>query len=176
GQSEITVRSMVDFFLLMQISGAGDDLQGIKKGIMELADLIVINKADKDNVLSAEAAAGELNRVLHYLQNATPDWHTKATTCSALEKSGLDRIWEAIESFLQITKSSEFFWQRRQRQNLDWFEDLLKEALLHDFFANPHVLEQYKHLKQAITEKRISPAAAVKDLLSYGNDLHQIID
>ena len=104
GQSEVTVRSMVDFFLLMQIAGAGDELQGIKKGIMELADLVVVNKADGNNIQAAELAGRELNNALHYLRQATPGWTTKALTCSAVQKTGLPEIWHEIERFVDGAK------------------------------------------------------------------------
>lgn len=165
GQSEITVRSMVDFFLLMQISGAGDELQGIKKGIMELADLILINKADGDNVLKAQSSAGELNNVLHYLHEATPGWHTKALTCSAIHKEGLEEVWKQICDFCKVSQESGFFYTRRKQQNQAWFDDMLSAALLQNFFANPQIMTRYKELKEQIDRAEISPAAAVHTLL-----------
>ncbi|HYQ92753.1 MAG TPA: methylmalonyl Co-A mutase-associated GTPase MeaB, partial [Candidatus Competibacteraceae bacterium] len=109
GQSETTVRSMVDFFLLLMLAGAGDELQGIKKGIMELADALLINKADGDNQLRARAAKAEYNRALHYLAPATEGWQTRAYTCSALAHEGIDEIWRVIEDFRQKTQASGVF-------------------------------------------------------------------
>ena len=166
GQSEITVRSMVDFFLLMQISGAGDELQGIKKGIMELADLILVNKADGDNLLKAQTAASELNNVLHYIQNATPYWNTKALICSALEKQGLSEVWDLIQSFMTHVKSKGLFEKRRNQQSLDWFDEMLKEALFNEFFAKETLLGSYHSLKKQIEASEVSPAAAVQELLA----------
>lgn len=101
GQSEVTVRSMVDFFLLLQIVGAGDELQGIKKGVVEIADAIVVNKADGDNLRKAQCARMEYERVLHYLHSYTPEWTPKALTCSALEGTGVDDVWEMVLSTLR---------------------------------------------------------------------------
>ncbi len=165
GQSEITVRSMVDFFLLMQITGAGDELQGIKKGIMELADLIVVNKADGDNILKARQVASELNNVLHYLSRATSGWNTKAQTCSAVQKQGLSEIWEQIEGFVAQTQKSGVFESRRRQQALDWFDAMLKEALINRFFADPDTAGRYTSIKEQIVSAQVSPAGAVHSLL-----------
>ena len=167
GQSEITVRSMVDFFLLIQISGAGDELQGIKKGIMELADLIVVNKADGDNILKAQQATSELNNVLHYLTPSTKGWTTKAQTCSALHKTGLQEIWNQIEKFLDVTSKNEVFETRRKHQALQWFEDMLKDALLNRFFTDPENHRKYESAKADIAATRLSPAGAVHTLLNH---------
>lgn len=166
GQSEITVRSMVDFFLLMQISRAGDELQGIKKGIMELADLIVVNKADGDNILAAEQACQELNNALHYLRHATPGWVTKARTCSALEGTGLPEIWDAVEKFVETGKASGYFEQRRQAQVLQWFESLLTEAVLNRFYSDPRMMAELPPLREAVRDGSLPVLLAVKKLLS----------
>lgn len=165
GQSEVSVRSMVDYFLLMQISGAGDELQGIKKGVMELADLIVVNKTDGDNVLSAKTCAGELNNVLHYISKATKGWQSKALTASALLGEGLDDIWQDIEAFVSYTRKSGIFELRRKEQNKSWFDDMLIEQLKQRFFAKPGILKEYEFLKQEVTEAKINPVSAVHKLL-----------
>lgn len=170
GQSETTVRSMVDFFLLMQIAGAGDELQGIKKGIMELADLIVVNKADGDNVLRAEAAAREYNNALHYLRNATKGWDTTAHTCSAKMKTGLDLIWERILEFKKNTDASGFFEQRRKEQTADWFEELLGEAVLDRFFHNELIKADLPELRRQVAKGEIPVAYAVSHLLNKLDD------
>jgi len=166
GQSEITVRSMVDFFLLMQIAGAGDELQGIKKGIMELADLVVVNKADGGNVQAAELAGRELNNALHYLRHATPGWTTKALTCSAKEKAGLPEIWREIERFVDQGKTSGVFEDRRQNQVLQWFEALLTEAVLNRFYSNPRVTEELPRLRAAVQNGSLPVLLAVQQLLA----------
>ncbi len=109
GQSEITVRSMVDLFLLLQIAGAGDELQGIKKGVMERSDLIVVNKADGDNLLRANAARADYERILHYLQPSTEGWKTQALTCSAYTGDGIGELWGVIEEFRTATTASGAF-------------------------------------------------------------------
>ena len=166
GQSEVTVRSMVDFFLLMQIAGAGDELQGIKKGIMELADLIVVNKADGDNLQAAELSCGELNNALHYLRPATKGWSTKALTCSALHKSGLPEIWHQIERFLSQGKESGVFDERRTQQITQWFEDLITEAVLNRFYADPIITALLPELKAKVESGELPVLLAVKQLLS----------
>lgn len=165
GQAEITVRSMVDFFLLMQIAGAGDELQGIKKGIMELADLVVVNKADGDNVQAAELACRELNNALHYLRHATPGWTTKALTCSAIQKTGLKEIWSAIEKFIEKSKSSRVFEERRQAQVAQWFATLLTEAVLNRFYGDERIKGLLPAIRQQVQDGTLPVVLAVKQLL-----------
>jgi len=165
GQSEITVRSMVDMFVLLQIAGAGDELQGIKKGIMELADLILVNKADGDNLMRAQIAAGELNSVLHYLQNATEGWQTKAQTCSALEGTGIQEAWDMVLSFVDHVKERGILTQRRQQQGLQWFNDMFKEALVQHFFANEANLTRYNRIVNDINQGKLSPSLALSEIL-----------
>ncbi len=165
GQSEVTVRSMVDFFLLMQIAGAGDELQGIKKGIMELADLVVVNKADGQNVQAAELACRELNNALHYLRHATPGWTTKALTCSATENTGLPEIWHEIERFVEQGRTSGVFEDRRQSQVLQWFESLLTEAVLNRFHSDPRVNQTLPELRSQVGKGEMPVMLAVQKLL-----------
>ncbi|MDD2423919.1 MAG: methylmalonyl Co-A mutase-associated GTPase MeaB, partial [Candidatus Cloacimonetes bacterium] len=165
GQSETTVRSMVDFFLLMQITGAGDELQGIKKGIMELADLIVVNKADGDNIQPAQAAAREYNNALHYIRHATQNWDTKAITCSSRTGDGIPQIWEIIKEFTQQTTDNGIFKQRRLAQTAQWFEELLSEAVLNSFYKSAKVTDRLPELKQRVKEGKIPVAYAVSILL-----------
>lgn len=165
GQSEITVRSIVDFFLLMQIAGAGDELQGIKKGIMELADLVVVNKADGDNIQRTEIAKQELNNALHYTRNATELWKTKAVSCSALTGTGISEVWEIIDNFKQQTTDSGAFQSRRTQQVCQWFESLLSEAVLHSFYSNPEIKTKLPVLRKKIEEGNIPVAYAVSVLL-----------
>jgi LAO/AO transport system kinase len=167
GQSETTVRSMVDFFLLMQIAGAGDELQGIKKGIIELADLIVINKADGDNIHRAELAMQEYNNVLHYLRQATEDWHTKAVTASAINKTGIKEIWDLIRQFCEVARSSGSFDKRRIQQSTEWFDNLIKEYVLHDFFMKALVKEKIIELKNRIAKGELPVALAVSDIMAF---------
>jgi LAO/AO transport system kinase len=165
GQSEVTVRSIVDFFLLLQITGAGDDLQGIKKGIMELADLIVINKADGDNIARAETTCNEIMQVLHYIQPVTEGWKTRAMTCSALTGHNIEQIWATVSDFVQVVKSNGTFEKRRSAQLLEWLNTMLVEALSNLFFNDYELVEQYGLAKQEIQSGMVSPAIAVSRLI-----------
>ncbi len=165
GQSETMVRSMVDFFLLLMLTGAGDELQGIKKGIMELADALLINKADGDNLNRARSARADYNQALHYLAPATEGWQTKAYTCSALTGAGIAEIWEVIEEFREETTKSGFFEQRRQEQALDWMYTMVEQQLRRHFFNHPAVTAQLPALKQAVVNGTTTATAAVKSLL-----------
>lgn len=165
GQSEVTVRSIVDFFLLLQITGAGDDLQGIKKGIMELADLIVVNKADGDNQTKAQSNATEIKQILHYLQPATSGWTTTAVTCSAITGYNIPEIWQIILDFVKATKANGMFEQRRMEQNLQWLDAMLIEALSNLFFSNPALNEHYQELKRKVLSGEVTPAIATNELI-----------
>lgn len=164
GQSETTVRSMVDFFLLLMITGAGDELQGIKRGIMELADALVINKADGDNLKRAEAARQEYERALGYLLPATTGWRTRAYTCSALTGYGIRETWDIIENFINQTKESGVFYERRQSQSLKWFNDILAEHLKTRFFAHPAIAQALPKIKASVEKGEMPPTAAVEYL------------
>jgi LAO/AO transport system kinase len=166
GQSETTVRSMVDFFLLMQIAGAGDELQGIKKGIIELADLIVVNKADGDNIQRAELAKQEYNNALHYLRHATEAWVTKAVTCSSVNGTGIKEIWEIIQNFKISTSKSGIFTQRRTTQNTEWFNTLINESVLHSFYQQSRIKESLPILQKKISIGELPVAMAVAELLN----------
>lgn len=165
GQSETTVRSMVDFFLLMQIAGAGDELQGIKKGIIELADLIVVNKADQDNIQRAQLAVREYNNALHYIRHASKNWQTKAITCSAITGDGISDIWEIVQQFCQATRSTGSFQARRKAQTLEWFDALITEAVLNRFHQDPDIKQKLPRLEQAVAEGELPVALAVSQLL-----------
>jgi len=165
GQSEITVRSMVDIFVLMQIAGAGDELQGIKKGIMELSDLILINKADGDNLQAAQLAKAELEHALHYIRPSTPGWKSRTILCSALSGSGLADISQAIDSFVELTKSNSQFAKRRQQQVSKWFEALLDEAILARIYNMAGIQARISTLKEGVESQQIPVVLAVKQVL-----------
>lgn len=166
GQNEIAVRSMVDFFLLLQIAGGGDELQGIKKGVIELADAIAVNKADGDNRPHAEAARQDYEMALHYLPPATEGWQTHAFTCSALTGEGVPEIWAAMEKFQKSTKSSGFFEQRRHWQDREWMLTMVKERLEELFFADPTVAKILKETEEAVLSGELPVTAAAQKLLS----------
>ncbi len=165
GQSEISVRSMVDFFLLLLITGAGDELQGIKKGVMELADAVLINKADGDNKIRAQAARAEYNRALHYLTPATEGWHTRAYTASAVSGEGLAHIWEIIERFCRKTKNSGVFDARRRAQLMEWLHALVEEQLHAYFYNQPIVKEQLAGIEQQVAEGALPATSAARQLI-----------
>ena len=166
GQSEVTVRSMVDFFLLVLISGAGDELQGIKKGVIELADAIVVNKADGDNVRRARMAKAEYTRVLSFLQPYTPGWKAKALTASALTGDGIGKIWETIARFREETTESGVFERRRREQNLDWMRGLIDESLRRRFFSDTAMQEKLESLSGAVARGEMPPVKAVESLMT----------
>jgi LAO/AO transport system kinase len=165
GQSETTVRSMVDCFLLLMLAGAGDELQGIKKGIMELADAILINKADGDNKLRARAAKAEYNRALHYLAPATQGWQTRAHTCSAVSGEGIDEIWSEIEQFRDKTTESDVLEARRRRQTLEWVYSMIEEHLQTSFFKHAGVESIRAEIEHAVVQGHIPPTVAAKQLI-----------
>lgn len=166
GQSEVTVRSMVDFFLLVLISGAGDELQGIKKGVIELADAIVVNKADGDNIRRARLAKAEYNRVLSFLQPFTEGWKTKAYMASALTGDGIGKIWEVIRDFRDTTQASGVFQQRRREQNLDWMRGMIDEALRRRFFADESIQEKLEAISGSVASGEVPPVKAVESLMT----------
>ncbi|MCL1892796.1 MAG: methylmalonyl Co-A mutase-associated GTPase MeaB [Holophagaceae bacterium] len=165
GQSETTVRSMVDFFLLVLVPGAGDELQGIKKGVVELADAILINKADGSNIIPAQAAKAEYERALHYLQPATDGWQTIAMTASALTGDGIPKVWEEIESFINSTKLSGAFQSRRQMQERAWLRAIVEGYLIEQFYANDQIQQLLPLLDSAVMNGEIPATTAAQKLL-----------
>lgn len=166
GQSETTVRSMVDMFLLLLITGAGDDLQGIKRGIMELADSLIVTKADGDNVQAAMAHQQELKMVLHYLQSPTVGWTPEVHAISSVQNIGMDIIWEMIERFHETLSASGLWTQRRSQQALDWVKTLVHEALLTSFERHPAVNEAAPFIEEKVRLGKIDPVSAAQELLS----------
>lgn len=165
GQSETAVHSMVDFFLLLKISGAGDELQGIKRGIMEMADAIVINKADGDNIKKANLAKTEFNRALHLFPAKSSGWQPKVVTASAITHDGISKVWDMISEYLNLTKENNYFNERRQEQNQHWLLETINEQLKTNFFNHPDVINLLEKHKKAVQNHEISPFAAAADLL-----------
>ena len=165
GQSETAVHSMVDFFLLLKISGAGDELQGIKRGIMEMADTIVINKADGDNIAKAKLAKTEFSRALHLFPAKSSGWMPKVTTCSAYEKTGIDAIWDIISEYFEWVKSNHYFEEKRQSQNQFWMMETINEQLKSHFYNHPNVSQLLDENKKAVQNNELSPFAAAMSLL-----------
>jgi LAO/AO transport system kinase len=165
GQNEITVRSMVDFFLLIMIAGAGDELQGMKKGVIEIADLLAVNKADGDNAPRAKLASTEYSRVLQLLQPATPGWKTRCTTCSALIPETLALLWQVVEKFLVATRGSGSFAARRKHQSIEWMHAMIQEDLRQRFFRDPKVKQLLPEIEQQVAEQVMPAASAVRRMM-----------
>ena len=166
GQSETTVASMVDFFMVLMIAGAGDELQGIKKGVLEVADTIVINKADGDNVLRAESAQKEYQAALHLLMPQSPHWNPPVLTCSSLKSTGLDNIWQTIlDHRNKLTACGELA-EKRRSQTLDWMSFLVNEGLRDWFYSLDQVKNTLPLLRKRVEAEQISPTAAAAELLS----------
>ncbi|MBN1639225.1 MAG: methylmalonyl Co-A mutase-associated GTPase MeaB [Ignavibacteriales bacterium] len=166
GQNEVTVRSMVDFFLLVLIPGGGDELQGIKKGIMELIDAIAINKADGDNIKLAELSKNNYSNALHYLQPATKGWNPIAITCSALFKKGIDELWDIIQKFEVITKKSGNFSVRRTQQSTDWMFDMINNEIKDRFYNDKEIKKELKNTIVEINNGILLPTSAAQKLIS----------
>jgi LAO/AO transport system kinase len=163
GQSETAVRTMTDFFLLLQIAGAGDELQGIKKGVIELADAIVVNKADGDNKLRAKLAKVEYTKVMHFLSPFTPGWKPKALMCSAMTGEGIDKVWALIERFRDQLNESGVFEARRSEQNVDWFGSLLNSAVM-DRFNSEHG-DRIQQMETAVKAGTMPVSVALDQLM-----------
>ena len=165
GQSEVTVRSMVDFFLLLMLPGGGDELQGIKRGIMEIADALLINKADGDNKVRAKVAKNEYQRAVHYLQPPTAGWDVRVNTCSSVTGDGVGDVWELIREFQKITTGSGAFEKRRKSQQLGWLHDMVAEHLQTRFFTNPQVRSALPGIEKQVAEGILPTTAAVGRLV-----------
>jgi GTPase len=165
GQSETAVHSMVDFFLLLKLAGAGDELQGIKRGIMEMADAIVINKADGDNVKRAKLAKVDFNRALHLYPEKESGWQPKVSMCSALHDEGISEIWDLIEQYQKLTKENLFFEHKRNEQNKFWLMQTIEDRLKSDFFTNKKIKEALQQQLQLIEAHQTTPFAAAEYLL-----------
>jgi len=166
GQSETAVHSMVDFFLLLKLAGAGDELQGIKRGIMEMADAIIINKAEGDNLKRAQLAKVEFERALQLYPAKENGWTPQVSTCSAIENKGIIEIWEMIVQFLDTTKDSGYFENNRQNQNKFWLMQTIDELLKKQFYRTSAVKEKLESMLKKVAEDKISPFRAAEVLMA----------
>ena len=167
GQSETSVASMVDFFLVLMIAGAGDELQGIKKGVLEMADGIAINKADGDNLAAVKKAKGDLETALHFIRPETPTWSPPVLTCSSVVEGGTKKVWDMVLDHHQKFKASGEFLQRRKHQSKEWMWTLVEEGLRKRFQGNKKITEKIPGISQQVENEKISPSAAADMLLSY---------
>jgi LAO/AO transport system kinase len=167
GQSETTVASMVDFFLVLMLAGAGDELQGIKRGVLELADAIAINKADGDNIENAKKAAKVYATSLQMLQPASPNWDPPVLTCSALEMKGIAVIWQTVSKFhKQFSRSGELT-HKRQKQALDWLWSMVEDELKKRFYNNPEIKQKLDQITHAVARGETAPTVAADKLLFF---------
>ena len=165
GQSETAVHSMVDMSLLLQISGAGDELQGIKRGIMEMADLMVITKADGENKVKAEVARRQFQNALQLFPTPESDWKAKVYTCSSLEGVGLEEIWKGVEEYVEHIKSNGYFQHHRNEQNKYWMYESINEALKSHFYLNPEIEDRIADVEERVLSAKLSSFIAAKELL-----------
>lgn len=170
GQSETMVASMVDFFLVLMPADAGDELQAIKKGVLELADAIAINKADGDNVEKAQKAKKVYETVLHLINPSSLSWTPPVLTCSALKMTGIDEIWEIISDHRKKLTASGELEAKRKKQALDWLWFLLEEGLKERFYQNPNVKKLLPKIEKAVEKGTTSPAIAANELFSSLDD------
>ncbi|MDT7829822.1 methylmalonyl Co-A mutase-associated GTPase MeaB [Pricia sp. S334] len=165
GQSETAVHGMVDFFLLLKLSGAGDELQGIKRGIVEMADAIVINKADGDNIKRAEAAAKEFKKALHLYPPKPNGWTPKTMTCSATENTGIEAVWEMIRTYIEQTRKTGHFKEKRKQQNRNWLFETIGERLKSEFFQSEAVRPVIKKFEAQVMAGTLWPFQAAEQLI-----------
>jgi len=165
GQSEIAVHGMVDFFMLLMLAGAGDELQGIKKGIMEMADAVVITKADGDNKDQAKRAKREYQNALHLFPATETGWQPKVLTASALEHRGLDTVWGIVQDYVAHMQERGHFEGRRQAQNLHWMEEVVREQLQSNFYHHPSVQQRIETARKAVALGKLPAIVAAKELL-----------
>jgi LAO/AO transport system kinase len=165
GQSETAVHSMVDFFLLLMLAGAGDELQGIKRGIMEMADLIAITKADGNNISRARLAKAEYENALHLFPAPESGWLPRVLTCSSVNRTGIDDIWKEILDYVNTTRLNGFFNNRRSRQAKYWMYRTINEALRAEFYSSTAMAEMIRLAEEEVVTNKISSFAAAKRLL-----------
>ncbi|MGD8847949.1 MAG: methylmalonyl Co-A mutase-associated GTPase MeaB [Desulfobacteraceae bacterium] len=166
GQSETTVASMVDFFLVLMLAGAGDELQGIKKGVLELADAIAINKADGDNIENAKNAKKEYQKALNLLTPSSKNWSPPVLTCSAMTMDGIEEIWRTIKDHGKTLEKSGELEDKRRKQALDWMWALVEESLKDRFYNNPKVRKALPKIIEAVEHQTIAPTVAAHKLLT----------
>ncbi len=165
GQSETAVADMVDMFLLVLVPGGGDELQGIKKGIVELADAIVVNKADGDLAAAAGRAARDYKNALHLLAPASPHWTVPVLTCSAMERKGVDEVWKTIATYRDTMDKAGALAERRSRQAHAWMWNEVSETLLQTLRDDPRVEQLLPEMEQAVAEGRMAPGAEARQLV-----------
>ncbi|RLD25358.1 MAG: methylmalonyl Co-A mutase-associated GTPase MeaB, partial [Bacteroidetes bacterium] len=166
GQSETAVHSMVDFFLLLMIAGAGDELQGIKRGIMEMADSIVINKADGNNLQKAKRAQAEFANALHLFPPSTSGWSPRVKTCSSLHGTGISEIWNMVDKYNSFVTKNEYLEKRRQSQSKYWMYETIREGIYNQVFNDPVMKKELANYEKEIQEGRMTSFMAANSILN----------
>lgn len=167
GQSETAVHSMSDFFLLLMLAGAGDELQGIKRGIMEMADLIAINKADGSNVERAQMARRQYENALHLFPPKDSGWIPRVETCSAVTKAGIPEVWAQIEDYRWQTNQNGYFLKRRNAQASFWMHETIQDQMKQAFYQHPEMKQKIDEFEQQVLKREISSFEAARRLLEY---------
>jgi LAO/AO transport system kinase len=167
GQSEVAVHSMVDFFLLLMLAGAGDELQGIKRGIMEMADMIAITKADGSNEENAKRAAAEYISALHLFPANESGWTPQVLTCSAIQNKGMKDLWRKIVEYRNFTEKSGYFMERRKKQSIYWMNETIKESLQSRFNGNKEIQQKLEQLRKDVLADKTSSFAAAQQIINY---------
>ena len=165
GQSETAVHGMTDFFLLLMLSGAGDELQGIKKGIMEMADMLVINKADGDNIQKSQIAKRQYENALHIFPESASGWTPVVTTASALKNIGIPEVWEKMLEFKKLVHGNGYFKKNRREQQIQWMYNNIHEDLKQLFYGSDHIAEHLDVLEKDIIQDKISPVKAAEKII-----------
>ena len=165
GQSETAVHSMVDFFLLLMLAGAGDELQGIKRGIMEMADAIAINKADSGNEDTAKRAMAEYKNALHLFPPTESGWVPEVTTCSAFHNKGIDAVWDIVEKYMRHTKAKGYFDNKRKEQAVYWLEESIHQELHRKFYENEELKQLFQTFRGQVQQGEVSTQKAASLLI-----------
>ena len=169
GQSETAVHAMTDFFLLLKLAGAGDELQGIKRGIMEMADLLVINKADGENKTAAQFAASAFTKALHLYPVKESEWSPVVKRCSAINNEGISEIWESISAYFALVNSNGYFENNRKKQNAYWLKTTIENTLKDTFYSDPQIKDALPQLLAALNKGKTTPFQAAQELLKKHN-------
>ncbi|WP_031529727.1 methylmalonyl Co-A mutase-associated GTPase MeaB [Dyadobacter crusticola] len=165
GQSEILVKGMTDFFLLLTLPGAGDELQGIKKGIMEMVDAIAVNKADVNNAQQIDAAISDYQNAMHLMPATSSGVPVKIMSCSALENSGIGEIWDVVTGFEAITRQSGYFAKNRELQQVNWMHEMIRQIIEDRFYQNSNVKSQLSDFEEVVKSGKMLPVKAAESLI-----------
>ena len=166
GQNEISVSEMVDFFLLLKIAGSGDELQGIKRGIIEMSDLIAINKCDGENIENSEKSKNEFQLALKLFPKKNSEWIPKVLTCSSVNGKGLEEIWKNIKSYQELTKKNNYFFENRINQNKFWLRQMINESIQRNFYENSTVKKELQKQLKKIEKCETSVFEATQAILA----------